>query len=227
MRDKDGDGDLGDDYMNQMQWDHMFGTHDWNDIAYNHAYDPDGGEFYEGRGFGIRPGAQKNHNTGTHSLVVMGNFQIRAVTPAMIEDIASFYAETIQAGLLPNVVVLGHRQAPNQSTTCPGNHLVAALPGINNRIEEILVPTYRTVQNVPDADWARKVVDDGIAAGRINVSDDSPDDWNRPLTDGRYWTFESRVTQAGQPGTVDAEARESAADAHTAIDALRTNLHEV
>lgn len=136
-RDKDADGDKGDDYMNQMQWDHMFGTHDWNDIAYNHAYDPDSRGFYEGRGFGIRPGAQKGHNTGTHALVIMGDFRTRPVTDQMKQDIAAFYRDSMEAGQLPKTAVGGHRDAPgSEGTVCPGDNLYEALTEINNLIQE-------------------------------------------------------------------------------------------
>lgn len=135
LRDKNGDGDLGDDYMRTMQNYHM-DSKGWSDIAYNHAHDPDGSEFYEGRGFGIRPGAQKRHNSNTHALVIMGDFRKRKVTDELIANIASFYVDAIKAGLLPDVPVLGHRQAPNQSTTCPGTNLMTALADINQLIRE-------------------------------------------------------------------------------------------
>ena len=134
--DKDGDGDRGDDYMRAMQAHHM-DVRGWDDIAYNHAHDPDGREFYVGRGFEKRPGAQRNHNTGTHALVVMGDFTKRAVTPQLIADIASFYHQAQVAGLLPRVPVRGHRDAPDQGTTCPGSHLYAALPAINKTINAL------------------------------------------------------------------------------------------
>jgi N-acetylmuramoyl-L-alanine amidase len=134
--DKDGDGDKGDDYMRAMQTFHM-DVRGWDDIAYNHAHDPDGREFYEGRGFGIRPGSQANHNTGTHSLAVMGDYRTQPVSGQLRADIARFYYEAQAAGLLPRVPVRGHRDAPAQSTTCPGDRLYAALPEINALIDQL------------------------------------------------------------------------------------------
>ena len=55
---------------------------------------------------------------------------------------------------------------------------------------------YRGVQNVPDADWARTVVDWGIDSGIIHTGDDFVDDWDREqMTDGRLWTFLWRYDQ--------------------------------
>lgn len=56
---------------------------------------------------------------------------------------------------------------------------------------------YRGVENVPTLageilPFAKDVIDWGIEEGLIIVTDDNPDDWDRPMTDGRYWTFEYR-----------------------------------
>ena len=56
---------------------------------------------------------------------------------------------------------------------------------------------YRGVVNVPAKDgeihqWAKDVIDWGIAEGLIVTTDDHPEDWNEVLTSGRYWTFEYR-----------------------------------
>lgn len=133
-RDWDNDGDLGDDYMRTMQNFHM-DTRGWNDIAYNHAIDPDGLEVYEGRGWGVRPGAQKSHNTGTWSVVVMGDFRSRTVSSLLVSRIAELVTEGITLGHLPpDITLQGHKDAPNQSTTCPGTNLYTALSAINDQI---------------------------------------------------------------------------------------------
>lgn len=52
---------------------------------------------------------------------------------------------------------------------------------------------YRGVYNVPDADWARSVIDWGLATGIIVVGDNFIDDWeNDNYKDGRLWTFLER-----------------------------------
>jgi len=49
---------------------------------------------------------------------------------------------------------------------------------------------YKGVKNVPDSDWAKRVVDWALEDGLILPDNDN--DWERNLTDGRYWTFEYR-----------------------------------
>lgn len=52
---------------------------------------------------------------------------------------------------------------------------------------------YRGVINVPDADWARKVINWAIDNKIIITGDTFTDDWNREhMTDGRLWTFLKR-----------------------------------
>jgi hypothetical protein len=55
--------------------------------------------------------------------------------------------------------------------------------------------TYRKVTNVPTEQWARDVVDRAIADKRLIIDDDHPDDWNEPMTTGRYLTFRDREEQ--------------------------------
>lgn len=136
MRDKDGDGDKGDDYMKSMQDYHMDGQ-GWSDIAYNFAIDPDGLEVYEGRGWNVRPGSQKNHNTNTWSVVIMGNFDKTKPEPALLRKIAELVNYGQELGYLPkDAVLVGHKNAPGQSTTCPGKYLYRELDTINQFIQE-------------------------------------------------------------------------------------------
>lgn len=128
--DRDGDGDAGDDYMRSMQRYHM-DTKGWSDIAYNFVVDPDGLEVYTGRGAGYAPGAQKGHNTGTHAICVIGDFRKQAVSQGLINRLGELVAYGHTQGWWPAAFNGGHRQAPGQSTTCPGDNLVNAIPAIN------------------------------------------------------------------------------------------------
>lgn len=66
------------------------------------------------------------------------------------------------------------------------------IPGANY---DAVQNMYRGVLNVPDDQWARDVVDRGIASGMIVTSDDFPDDWERTdYSDGRLWTFIDRLS---------------------------------
>jgi hypothetical protein len=70
-------------------------------------------------------------------------------------------------------------------------NMAATIDALRTAMEEDV--DYRTVKNVPDADWSRNVVDFGIDSGLINIDDDHPDDWdNTKYSDGRLWTFFSR-----------------------------------
>jgi len=72
---------------------------------------------------------------------------------------------------------------------------------IASGIKENDMPTYRTVQNVPEKQWAKDVVDWGIDSGVIITSDSTPDDWaNENMTDGRMWTMLSRLPPEGSQG---------------------------
>lgn len=137
-RDWDGDGDTGDDYMRVMQNWHMDGQ-GWSDIAYNFAIDPDGLEVYEGRGWNVRPGSQNRHNTHTWSVVIMGDFNRLTPDPALQERIVELVVYGQTQGHLPDVPLLGHRDAPRPgggTTSCPGANLYHVLPTINEMIGE-------------------------------------------------------------------------------------------
>jgi hypothetical protein len=92
--------------------------------------------------------------------------------------------------------ILGHQHVPFNTHWDPGKLDVERL---DNYMKEITMATYRTVLNVPEdsngqpKDWAKAVVDWGIASGKIVVSDDHPDDWEAPLNYGAYWTQEYRT----------------------------------
>ena len=55
---------------------------------------------------------------------------------------------------------------------------------------------YRTVKNVPDANWARKVVDRMLCESVIFEGDGS--DWEKPLKNGTIWNYLYRFTDAIQ-----------------------------
>ena len=178
------DGRTGDEYMRAVQKYHMDG-HGWNDIAYNYVVDDEELVVYEGRGGRVRPGAQKGHNRGTVAIAVMGDFRHDPVTGELVDLLADLMVWLHSQGFAPAYVTGGHRDAPGQTTTCPGR-LADHIPAINERIDM----TYRGVLNVPDADWARNVVDWGIDSGLIVTGDDHPDDWNDDqVTMGRLWTL--------------------------------------
>lgn len=171
-------------YMRGMQRFHM-DVRGWSDIAYNFVVDPTDNVVYEGRGGGIRPGAQRGHNTGTLAICVMGDWRDRAPDPSLLETLAELMVFLRSEGWAPKYFDGGHRDAPGQSTSCPGD-LADYIGLINERIDM----DYRGVKNVPSDDWAKRVIDWALESGLILPENDN--DWDRNLTDGRYWTLEYR-----------------------------------
>jgi hypothetical protein len=176
MRDWDNDGDFGDDYMRQMQNMHM-DDKSWADIAYNFCIDPDGLEIYEGRGWGVRPAAQRGHNTATWAVAIMGDFRHLRSNPLIEARIRELVAYGQDHGHLPKGVPMrGHKQAPDQATTCPGWFLMDALPRINAPRTEGLSP------------WAEDAWQWGLDNGILSASSDP----QATVTDERLMVFLQR-----------------------------------
>jgi hypothetical protein len=53
---------------------------------------------------------------------------------------------------------------------------------------------YRTVKNVPDADWARNIIDRMLCEGIIAEGDGT--DWEKPLKNGTVFNYLDRFTNA-------------------------------
>lgn len=152
----------GDDYMRATQRFHM-DDKGWFDIAYNFLIDPVDCLVYEGRGWGVRPGAQRGHNTGTWAVAVMGDFGVLVPSPGLLDTIAELVRLGIGLGHLPaGVVLTGHRDAPGQSTSCPGANLYSVLPTINAKIAE--EGTDVITETLNEAQW-REMFRLGIVKG--------------------------------------------------------------
>lgn len=168
-------------------------TQGWLGIAYNYAIDK-AGVVYRLRGEN-RSGATSGDY---ESDGIPENHEARAVlfliTTGETPTAAQYDAfRKMHAG--QPMLVIGHRDVFKQSgsgtsTSCPGDALAAFAATMN---EEDEVPIYRTVLNVPDAQWARDVVDFHIDTSKVIVTTDSGvDDWNTDLADGRFWTLLKR-----------------------------------
>lgn len=112
----------------------------WSDIAYNFVIDPHDLKVYEGRGWGVRPGAQKSHNTGTWAVCVMGHFNSQHPTQGLLDVIANLISVGADAGHIPRELTGGHRDAPNQNTTCPGDNLHARIHEIRELVKDEMTP---------------------------------------------------------------------------------------
>jgi len=183
-----GYGSGGVQYMRDMQAFHQ--SKGWKDIAYNFVIDGRTLDVFEGRGGNIIPGAQKGHNRGTVAVAVMGDYRKAPVTDGLLTTVAAVVDHLHERGWGPQFLTGGHRDAPDQTTSCPGD-LGLYIDDINRRIEAIM--DYKGVKNVPSDDWAKRVVDWALESGLILPENDN--DWERNLTDGRYWTLEYRRRQ--------------------------------
>ncbi len=66
---------------------------------------------------------------------------------------------------------------------------------IQDDIKELLNMDYRGVENVPDEDWARNVIDYGIDDIKI-IREDVDNDWDGNVDYGSLWTLFKRYDQA-------------------------------
>lgn len=130
---------------------HMF-TRGWCDIGYNYLICPHG-DIFEGRAGGddVR-GAHDGYNCGSMGVAMMGYFHTphnQTLTQAMEDafvDLAGWKCDqeginplgtSWYAGLGANEQNLyGHRDV--SSTACPGDLAYAELPGIRNRVEQLI-----------------------------------------------------------------------------------------
>ncbi len=75
-----------------------------------------------------------------------------------------------------------------------------SIAGIQDKVTEIIEselmpepPAYRNVWNVPNAEWARNVIDWGIESGLIKNADEHQDDWEADINYGQVWTLFNRM----------------------------------
>ncbi len=103
----------------------------WSDIAYSYIIDRGTFEIYEGRGAGVQGGHTFGHNSVSHAICVMGNFEIASVPNGLIDQIAALVRHGNEQGWWPSILTGGHRDVG--STACPGGNLYAHIEEINRR----------------------------------------------------------------------------------------------
>jgi hypothetical protein len=99
----------------------------WSDIAYSFLVG--GGLIFEGRGVGIAGGHTKGHNTISHAICLIGNYDWMTATPEDLAAIGWLVGEGRRRGWWVDLSG-GHGDASGASTACPGRHLEAAIPTI-------------------------------------------------------------------------------------------------
>lgn len=99
-------------------------------VAYSWLVVPRGGrcDVVEGRGWGVQGGATWTRNAISVAVCVIGNYQTAPVPGCAIETVVAVIRDGISRGAIrPGPAIGGHRDAPRNSTACPGDHLYAQL----------------------------------------------------------------------------------------------------
>ena len=98
-------------------------------IAYSLAADDDQAAI--ARGLRVAGGHTLGWNSTAHATVACGNYETDGPGDRLVENLAATIIHAIRAGAVtPNPIIGGHRDAPGNSTACPGRHLYARLPAV-------------------------------------------------------------------------------------------------
>ena len=108
--------------MREIQAFHI-NSRGFKDIGYSYVLFPSG-RLYEGRGFGALPAAQEGHNSGTVAICCAGHYDKQQLTPAQKKRLVTAANNLAKRGVK---TVAGHREAPGQSTACPGKNVTGHL----------------------------------------------------------------------------------------------------
>ncbi len=102
----------------------------WDDIGYSFLVDRFTLAVYEGRGAGILGGHTFGHNSRSHGICVMGNFEQEHPSDELITRLGLLVAYGYGRGWWPERFSGGHRDV--RQTLCPGRNLYERLGDINN-----------------------------------------------------------------------------------------------
>lgn len=103
-------------------------------FSYSWAYHLGARLFMEGAGNTV--GAHtKGHNSTTHAVVLIGNFDVEHLPDFAVEDLAGFTGYGAGQGWWEPVLLGGHRDAPGASTACPGRFAHARVPDIRSAMQ--------------------------------------------------------------------------------------------
>lgn len=140
--------------MREIQNYHM-DVKGWSDIAYSFVVDNDDQTVYEGRGFGIAGAHTKDHNSISHAICVMGNFDVEIPEYATLQTIANLINFGAERGQWLELTG-GHRDASGAQTACPGKYLYEEIPTIRALQQQPVPPTpdpeIPLVESDPDMD---------------------------------------------------------------------------
>lgn len=129
-RDAGGNGVWWDD-VRGIQRFHMTPTSEggrgWSDVAYSFLVG--GGQIFEGRGFGVAGGHTRGHNTISHAVCVIGDYEWMQPTDADLEAVAWLLRRGRELGAWGELTG-AHRDASGASTACCGRNLIARIPDL-------------------------------------------------------------------------------------------------
>jgi hypothetical protein len=92
----------------------------WADIGYHYLIDPSG-RIWEGRTTALQGAHVKENNEHNLGIVMLGNFDVHAPSPAATLALERFLASRMQSYRVPIVRVYTHREI--KPTACPGSRL--------------------------------------------------------------------------------------------------------
>lgn len=142
----DNDGDDPAARLRQMQAYHI-DSNGWCDIGY-HFVVSQSGKLYQGRSDERRPGAHVgNQNAGNIGISFIGNYQVSQPPAAQLDAAVSLMKWVKDTYNIPwtRDAVRGHRQWPGQSTSCPGDNLLA-------KIDDMMAQTTNSAPKTYDID---------------------------------------------------------------------------
>lgn len=122
--------EFGDSGVRRIQNFHM-DQRGWSDIAYSFLVDRFSLEVYEGRGAGVQGGHTSGHNTISHAICVMGNFEVQTPSAGLISTLGELIRFGHGQGWWPAQLTGGHRDV--RSTACPGINLYNQIDEINRQ----------------------------------------------------------------------------------------------
>lgn len=134
--DENGNGVWWDD-MRSIQDFHMDGR-GWSDIAYSFLIA--GGLVWEGRGAGIAGGHTKDHNTISHAICVVGNYEFMQPTQRDLEAIAWLMRHGRTKGWWGGLTG-DHSAASGANTSCCGRNLRARIPDLRRMAVTPTIPS--------------------------------------------------------------------------------------
>lgn len=142
----------------------------WSDIAYSFLIDNDAPDIdiFEGRGAGVAGGHTKGRNTVSHAICVIGNFMRAEPHPMTLERLVDLAAAGYLAGWWREGFTGGHRDAPNASTSCPGDKLHALIPSLNTRISQKVEAYTMADLPFPDLEGYPAEVIEAVAWAKAN-----------------------------------------------------------